>query len=213
MKANLKELIKIISVIIVLFSFMTIYIINDYQSGKKLEEIAFFDEENLPDYIEEQSETTLTTKITTKETTTTTPVKQIVWDNLTLEELTNKLDANLYDTLKGTGVHFASFTRDYGLDPYLAVSIVNLETGCKWGCSRLVKQCNNIGGLKGRPSCGGAYMKYNSLEEGIYGYLNIVYKYYWLEGLTTAELMNPKYAEDPLWSQTVNAYYETIKAT
>ena len=135
MKANLKELIKIISVIIVLFSFMTIYIINDYQSGKKLEEIAFFDEENLPDYIEEQSATTLTTKITTKETTTTPPVKQIVWDNLTLEELTNKLDANLYDTLKGTGVHFASFTRDYGLDPYLAVSIVNLETGCKWGCS------------------------------------------------------------------------------
>ena len=56
-------------------------------------------------------------------------------------------------------------------------------------------------------------MKYNSLEEGIYGYLNIVYKYYWLKGLTTAELMNPKYAEDPLWAQKVNAYYETIKAT
>jgi hypothetical protein len=213
MKTNLKELIKIISVIIVLFSFMTIYIINDYQSGKKLEEIAFFDEENLPDYIEEQSETSLTTKITSKESTTTIPVKQIVWDNLTLEELTNKLDANLYDTLKGTGIYFASFTRDYGLDPYLAVSIVNLETGCKWGCSRLVKQCNNIGGLKGKPSCSGAYMKYNSLEEGIYGYLNIIYKYYWLEGLTTAELMNSKYAEDPLWAQKVNVYYETIKAT
>ncbi len=195
---------------------MSLFLFNEYRSARKLEEIAFFDDNNLADIVDETTKTTTqvttTTSVTT--TTTTTPTKMLVWDGLTLEELTLKLDANLYDTLKGTGIYFANFTKEYGLDPYLAVSIVNLETGCKWGCSALVKKCNNIGGLKGKPSCGGgAYMSYNTLEEGINGYLNIVYKYYWLQGLTTAELMNSKYAEDPSWAKKVNAYYETIKRT
>lgn len=152
-------------------------------------------------------------EITTKkqETTTITTTKKIVWDNLTLEELTIRLDNNLYDDLKGTGKYFAKFAEETGLDPYLAISIVNLETGCKWGCSKLTVNCNNIGGLKGKPSCNGSsYMKFNTLEEGINGYLNIIYKNYWLKGLDTAEKMNSKYAEDKKWAEKVNAYYDTI---
>ena len=155
-------------------------------------------------------ETTSETITTTTETTT----KKIVWDNLTEEELIIKLNKNLYSTLSNTGLHFAKYTSETGLDPYLAVSIINLETGCKWGCSYLAKNCNNIGGLKGSPSCnGGSYMKFDTLEEGIRGYLDIVYNNYWQKGLTTPELMNPKYAASNTWAEKVNRYYEAIKAS
>ena len=138
----------------------------------------------------------------------------IVWDNLTREELINKLNKNLYDTLSGTGSYFADYTIKTGLDPYLAVSIVNLETGCKWGCSYLAKNCYNIGGLKGNPSCnGGSYMKFNTLEEGINGYLDILYNNYWNLGLTNANDMNPKYATSSNWAEKVNNYYNDIENT
>ena len=139
---------------------------------------------------------------------------KIVWDRLTEDELAVKLDKNLYHELSGTGKYFAKFTAETGLDPYLAVSIVNLETGCKWGCSYLARVCNNIGGMKGKPACnGGAYASFNSLEDGINSYLNMLYKYYWLKGLTTPEKMNSKYAESTSWASKVNAYYETVKAS
>ena len=154
-------------------------------------------------------------------------LKDVVWDNLSLEELTIKLDNNLYDTLKGTGKYFAEYTKETGLDPYLAVSIVNLETGCKWGCSSLTRNCFNIGGIKGKPSCNGSSYKcynsqkttidterllcYNSLEDGIKGFLDLVYYNYYSVGLDTPEKMNSKYAEDPRWAEKVNRYYDTIK--
>lgn len=137
-----------------------------------------------------------------------------VWDGLSKEELINRLNKNLYHELAGTGEYFADYTIETGLDPYLAVAIINLETGCKWKCSYLARNCYNIGGLKGKPSCNGSsYAKYDNLEDGIRSYLNILYKYYWKKGLTTPEKMNSKYAESPTWAQKVNAYYETIKAS
>ena len=102
--------------------------------------------------------------------------------------------------------YFVDYSIKTGLDPYLAVSIVNLETGCKWGCSYLTKYQNNIGGLRGN----GAYLSFNSLEEGINYYLDLLYNNYWLQGLTTPELMNSKYAESTLWASKVNAYYQAI---
>jgi len=136
----------------------------------------------------------------------------IVWDGLTKDELIERLNKNLYDTMEGTGEYFADYTIKTGMDPYLAISIINLETGCKWGCSYLTKACFNIGGLKGGPSCnGGSYMKFDSLEEGITGYLDILYNGYWSKGLTTPELMNPKYAASSKWAEKVNKYYDAIK--
>ena len=150
--------------------------------------------------------------ITTEEVTTTT--RKVIWDDLTVEELTVKLNKNLYSDLEGTGEHFARYTEETGLDPYLAVAIVNLETGCKWGCSSLARSCNNIGGIKGSPSCnGGSYKRFDTLEEGIKSYLDLVYYNYYSVGLDTAEKMNPKYAESTSWAFKVNNYYNDIKNT
>lgn len=133
----------------------------------------------------------------------------IVFDGLTLEELGEKLEKFMTSTLDGYGYKFASYAISLGLDPYLCLAIVLEETGCTWGCSGLVNSCNNIGGQKGS-GCG-EYQRFSSIDAGIEGFLNNIYKNYYLYGLTTADTMNPKYAENPLWARNVNAYISKIK--
>lgn len=136
----------------------------------------------------------------------------IVFDGLTMEELSAKLDRVLNSTLSGYGSLFAEKSIELGLDPYLAVAITLLETGCKWNCSYLLKKCNNVAGIKGKPGCdGGSYKKFDTLEDGINYYLKMLYNNYYAKGLTTPELINPKYAESKDWARQVNKYIEEIK--
>lgn len=204
-------------------------------ASNEIEETPIVEEINK---VEEETTTTTTTKKTTKKITTTTMIttttvkptevfenivtkpkeetknNEIVYDGLTLTQLTEKLNKNLKSSLTNTGHYFANYYLETGLDPYLAVAIVLQETGCKWTCSKLVRNCNNIGGMKGSPKCnGGSYRKYDTLEEGIKGYLNMLYKNYYSKGLTTPELINPKYATSTSWSVSVNSYINTIKAS
>lgn len=186
-------------------------------------------DENL--IINEETTTTTMKKITTIETTTTlknntteeviinAPTikdsSDIVFDGLTIKELTDKLNKNLNSNLTNTGYYFAEYYLKTGLDPYLAVAIVLHETGCKWTCSKLVRECNNVGGMKGNSEkCnGGSYSKYDSLETGINAYLDMLYNRYYSKGLTTPELINPKYAASTTWSSKINNYIEIIKAS
>lgn len=197
MKKERKENYIIFICLLLLITLSTM-LIKDKQNEKNDELLA---------NIEITSETTITT---TTETTT----KKIVWDNLTEEELIIKLNKNLYSTLSNTGLHFAKYTSETGLDPYLAISIVNLETGCKWGCSYLARTCNNIGGIKGSPSCNGSsYRRYDTLEEGIKSYLDLIYYNYYSIGLDDPYKMNSKYAESSTWAEKVNNYYQEVKET
>ena len=138
----------------------------------------------------------------------------IVYDNMTIEELAAKLDRSLNSTLAGKGYLFASTSLELGVDPYLAVAIVLEETGCKWDCSGLVKQCNNVGGQKGgNVKCnGGSYRYYPTLDEGIYGFIDNLARNYYAVGLTTPEAMNSKYAESKTWATKVNNYIAAIRA-
>lgn len=136
----------------------------------------------------------------------------IVYDGMSLEELTNKLNNNLPSVLSGTGNIYATKAIELGVDPYLAVSITLHETGCTWNCSTLVTQCNNVGGMKGYPTCGGGSYKYfPTLEEGIEEYMDNLYNNYVAFGLNTPELMNSKYAESTTWATQVNSYIDKIK--
>ena len=137
------------------------------------------------------------------------PKKEIVYDGLTMEELTIKLNNILSSNLTGTGEYYAKYSVELGVDPYLAVAISMHETGCTWNCSYLARVCNNVGGQKGT-GCG-EYKAYNTLEEGIYGFILNIKNKYVDYGLLTAEEMNPKYAEDPMWASKVNKYIEKIK--
>lgn len=137
------------------------------------------------------------------------PERVVVYDDMTMEELTNKLDSVLSSDLSGKGYAFANYSIELGVDPYLAVAIAMHETGCTWNCSSLMRSCNNVGGQKGE-GCG-EYKAYDTLDEGIYGFILNIKNNYVDFGLTTAETMNPKYAEDPEWSAKVNKYIEKMK--
>ena len=133
----------------------------------------------------------------------------IVYDNMTLDELANKLDRTLKNELHGKGYLYASYSLEKGVDPYLAVAISMEETGCNWNCSNLVKSCNNVGGMKGS-GCG-SYGYFDTLDNGIKAFIDNIERNYVAYGLTTAEAMNPKYAENPLWARNVNNYITRIK--
>ena len=137
------------------------------------------------------------------------PKRIEVFDNLTMEELIDKLNRTLSSDLTNMGYAYANYSIELGVDPYLAVAISMHETGCKWNCSYLAKVCNNIGGQKGS-GCG-QYAAFDTLEEGIYAFISNIKRNYVDYGLLNAEQMNPKYAEDPGWSTKVNKYIEQIK--
>ena len=139
--------------------------------------------------------------------------KVIVYDVMTLNELTEKFNRSLKSTLAGKRDVFASYSLERGVDPYLAVSIMLLETGCNWSCRSLMRKCNNVGGQKGSPSCdGGSYRAYPSLDEGIKGFIDNIADNYYAYGLTTPEAMNKKYAESNMWAIKVNNYISSVKA-
>ncbi|MBR3208984.1 MAG: glucosaminidase domain-containing protein [Bacilli bacterium] len=139
--------------------------------------------------------------------------KRIVFDGLTMRELTDKLNRTLHSTIAGKGEIFAKLSDELGLDPYLAVAIVMHESGCKWECSGLLKTCNNVGGMKGAGGCGGgAYAYFPTLDEGIRAYMYNLYKNYASYGLTTPEAMGPKYAASETWAVNVRRYMNEIRA-
>lgn len=136
----------------------------------------------------------------------------IVYDNMTMDELADKLNRSLKNELSGYGYLYASYSLEKGVDPYIAVAISLHETGCNGKCSSLMKTCNNVGGQKGTPSCGaGSYKQYPTLEEGIKGFIDNLSQNYFAQGLNTPELMNRKYAGSTTWATQVNNYISKIK--
>lgn len=133
----------------------------------------------------------------------------IVYEGLTLEELSIKLDNQLNSTLSGYGKTIATLSLERNVDPVVATSIILVETGCKWKCSYLVRNNYNVGGMRGRKG----YMKFSSLEEGLRAFVGNLQKNYYEKGLTTPETMNKKYAENPNWHKDVNYYVKLIKAS
>lgn len=133
----------------------------------------------------------------------------ILYDGMTMTELANKLDRSFKNELSGKGYLYASYSLEKGVDPYLAAAISLEETGCNFQCSSLLKTCNNVGGMKGS-GCG-AYGRFATLDDGIRAFIDNISKNYVSYGLTTADTMHHKYAENPLWATNVNRYIVSIK--
>ena len=141
------------------------------------------------------------------------PERIVVYENMTIEELSAQLEKSMNGVLVGKGYTYARYSIQYGVDPYLALAITLLETGCKWNCSYLATTCNNIGGMRGPNPCGSTgYARFSSLDEGIEAYFkNLAYNYY-AYGLTDVYSIHKKYAQSPDWPTYVNNYINEIRA-
>ncbi len=142
------------------------------------------------------------------------PPRIEVYEGMTLEELGEKINRNLgAGYLSGKGNLIASKCIELGIDPYITTAIILHETGCKYNCSTLVKQCNNVGGQKGAPGCGGgSYKYYATLDDGIVGHIENLYYNYFSKGRTTVETIAPRYAASTAWSGKINWYVNLIRA-
>lgn len=141
-------------------------------------------------------------------------VSSIAFDGLTMEQLVIKLNNNMKNEISNMGQLYAEYSLSLGVDPYVALAITLQETGCSWKCYDKLVNCNNVGGQRGSPSCnGGSYKKYNTLEEGIKGFIDNLSDNYYKKGLNTPELMNSKYAESTEWAAKINNYVNTIKSS
>lgn len=142
------------------------------------------------------------------------PPRIEVYEGMTLEELAIKLDRNLgSDYIAGKGYLIASKCIELGVDPYVATAIMLHETGCNSRCSNLTRYCNNVGGVKGSPGCnGGSYKAYPTLDDGIIGFINNLYRNYYSRGLVTIDSIAPKYAESTAWPGKIHSYVNKIRA-
>ena len=171
----------------------------------------------------EEGETTttpITTTSTSQVTTTVPTTKQVTqestennvqedtslaFEGKSVLEVAEVLNKTLGGVLVNQGEAFARLSMEKGMDPYLLVAISIHETGN--GTSSAARNKYNFGGLM----CSGRLCTYSSVEDGIEKYVNVVYKNYFLQGLTTAETMNKKYAASTSWAMQVNAWYDRIK--
>lgn len=165
-------------------------------------------------YSEKLSEKIVGSEMEVVPTSVAVPPRIEVYDHLTLEELSAKLDRNLgNDYIAGKGALIASQCIEMGVDPYLAVAIILHETGCGSRCSNLARSCNNVGGQKGSPSCGrGSYRAFSTLDEGIIGFITNLSVNYYAKGLNTVEAIGSKYAEGNSWPTKINSMIEKIRA-
>ena len=186
----------------------TVYVLEDVNNKNKNDLV---EESNDNIEIEEVTINEELEDVKTYEEVNTVPVDPIVYDGLTMNQLAEKLNRSLNSTISGKGYLIASYSLQLGIDPYMATAIILHETGCNGTCSSLVRECNNVGGQKGGPSCGGgAYKAYPTLDEGIMGYLDNLYRNYYSYGLTTPETIGPKYAASTTWASQVNNYIALI---
>ena len=131
-----------------------------------------------------------------------------VFQGMTMEELSAKLDRSLGGILAGHGNTIAEHSLELGIDPYIVTAIMMHETGN--GTSRIANSCYNFGGQKGY-GCG-AYKRYGSVDEGLRGMIDNLYNNFYSRGLTTVESIGPRYAESGTWVGMINWYIDKIKA-
>ena len=132
-----------------------------------------------------------------------------VYKGMTIEELSAKLNKSLKGVLANKGNYIATKSLSLGVDPYMAVAIMLHETGCKWTCSNLAQNYNNVGGMRGASG----WQKFDTIYDGIDGFLNNLSKNYIKKGLTTPETIVNKYAPgSKSWAGKIRKYMAEIEA-
>lgn len=132
-----------------------------------------------------------------------------VFDGLTIEELSDRLNRAIGGAMSGKGLLIATESLKRGVDPYVATAIMMHETGN--GTSGMCRTCYNFGGQKGS-GCG-SYQRFSSTDEGITKMIDNLYRNYYARGLTTIEAIAPRYAESSTWPSKIHMFVNRIKSS
>jgi len=139
-------------------------------------------------------------------------VEEEVLDGMTLTELSELLNRSLKHELYGKGQLIAELSIEKGVCPYIAVAIILHETGCfSNSCSRAVRYCNNVGGNKSRNRECGSFRGFDTIDDGIYFFINNLAVGYFERGLNTPELINTRYATSQAWAGKIHHFVERVK--
>jgi hypothetical protein len=116
--------------------------------------------------------------------------------------------------LEGYGEYIAKTSINKGVNPYLISGILLESTNCKIECSVIFKECNNATGMKGSPGCfGGAYKKYEKIEDSIYDVVNLISKDYYTKEMQAPYKMYKTYGRNSSWALKVSNFMDAIKRT
>ena len=138
MKISRSKMISIITIsLIVIITFVYVfYLIN---KTNKLNTMYAYQNNNINSNIEQEEINEETTSLEVQE-----PEIVTVYEDYTMEELSEQLEKSLNSDISGYGSFIANYTIEKNVDPFLATAIMLHETGCTWNCSSLVKNCHNV---------------------------------------------------------------------
>lgn len=130
-----------------------------------------------------------------------------------IETIGKKMESLFKQTdLEGLGEHVSRLSITKSVNPYLIGGIILENTNCRIDCSILLKQCNNVSGLKGTPGCfGGNYKYYNTKEDSVSELVNFISKSYPNLDMQQPYKMYKSYGKNETWAFKVNKYMEELK--
>lgn len=136
------------------------------------------------------------------------------YDGESFEEIGKKIEKYLKKTkLEGYGEFIAKYSVSKNVNPYLVGAIIIVNSNCDVQCTAIVEVCNNVGDLTGSSGgCfGGAYRKYNTLEDGIKDLVDYILNNFYSKDLKTPNAIYKSYNKNITWSYKVSRYMEKLK--
>ncbi len=130
-----------------------------------------------------------------------------------IENIIAKMDKYFNKTpLEGYGEYIVKTAAYKGVDPYLIGGIILESTTCKYDCTILFKECNNVYMEKGEPGCfGGSYKKYDKIDDSILDLVLNIRKNFEDSKEQTPVKIYKHFNKNSSWAFKVNKYIEILK--
>ena len=194
----------IIFIMLLVFNFLFIYGIN-YANRIMLKN-------NFMIYLREKKENNPEKENETPQEET---IIYIDYDGESIEQISAKFENVFRDTyLSGYGEYMVKNSMLKGVNPYLIGGIILESTKCRRECSVLLKQCNNVSGMRekeGSGCFGGTYKYYSSIDDGIIDLINKISKDYYSVEMQTPNKMFKQYGKDATWAFIVSKYMDELR--
>ena len=132
-----------------------------------------------------------------------------------IEQISNKFEKIFNDTyLSGYGEYMVKNSILKSVNPYLIGGIILESTNCRVDCSILLKQCNNVSGMReknGSGCFGGTYRQYKSIEDGISDLIKKISTDYYDVEMQSPNKMYQSFGKDGVWAFKVSKHMEDLK--